>query len=249
MINQGIICSDIAKKLNISKSHVSYYFSKAKKKNLVKEILRDTFKSIQITQAGKNFLDQYDKNQLSVPICRAENIRFKAVITQMPTIPIDWKKIEVHNWVQYQSEIDSVKIKLNLGKVPTLEFLPSPLDGDDPLDLFIIMVYQCVSVQWDLYNKFGLRTDKLQLGSRGEWLVYDPIARAFCKRIGQVTYEGIAKVNASKPRKLGEFEFQDPRSLKDYLLMPHMLKNIERKVGRILDLQEQKNSVIRQYDN
>jgi hypothetical protein len=124
MINQGIICSDIAKKMNIPKSHVSYYISKAKKKNLVKETLRDTFKSIQVTQAGQNFLDQYDKNQLSVPICRAENIRFKAVVTQMPTVPVDWKKIEMHNWTQYASQIDSVKVRLNTGATPILELLP-----------------------------------------------------------------------------------------------------------------------------
>ena len=197
MINQGIICSDIAKNLNISKSHVSYYISKAKKKNLVKEILRDTFTSIQITQAGKNFLDQYDKNRLSLPICRAENIRFKAVITQMPTVPVDWKKIEMNNWTQYTSEIDGVKVKITMGATPMLELLPSPVEGNDPFDLLIINVYECVNVILDLGEKIGLKVGRLQLGSRGEWLVYDPIARAFCKHNGQVNYEGIAKVNAS----------------------------------------------------
>jgi hypothetical protein len=239
MINQGIICSDIAKNLKISKSHVSYYISKAKKKNLVKEILRDTFTSIQITQAGKNFLDQYDKNQLSLPICRAENIRFKAVVTQMPIVPVDWKKIEMNNWTQYTSQIDGVKVRINAGVIPMLELLPSPVEGDDPFDLLIINVYECVNVILDLHDKFGLKVGRLQLGSRGEWLVYDPIARAFCKHNGQVTYEGIAKVNASKPLNIGEFEFHDPRSLKDYLLMPQRLKNIEDMVERVRDLLEQ----------
>jgi predicted transcriptional regulator len=242
MISQGIICSDIAKKLNISKSLVSYYIKRAKEKNLVKEILRDTFKSIQITQAGKNFLDQYDKNQLSVPICRAENIRFKAVITQMPTVPVDWKRIEMHNWTQYSSQIDGIKVRLNIGATPILELLPSPIEGDNPYDLFTINVYECYNVLLDLYYKIGLKVGNFQLGSRCEWVVYDPIAKAFCKHNGQVTYEGIAKVNASKPLKIGEFEFHDPRALKDYLLMPYRLKNIEDRVGRILELLEQKNS-------
>jgi hypothetical protein len=35
--------------------------------------------------------------------------------------------------------------------------------------------------------------------SRGEWLVYDPVAESFCKNsgCGKVTYEGVGKVNAS----------------------------------------------------
>lgn len=240
MIDQGIICSDIAKKLNISKPHVSYYIRKAEKKNLVKEIFRDTFKSIQITQAGKNFLDQYDKNQISVPILRAENIQFRAVITQMPTVLVDWKKIEMHDWTQYSSQIDDVKVRINTGATPILELLPSPVEGDDPYGLFVIYVCECLNVLFDLRDKIGLKVGKLELGSRGEWLVHDPIAKAFCKQNGQVTYEGIAKVNASKPRNIGEFEFHDPRVLKDYLLMPYRLKNIEEQVRKILEQLEQK---------
>ena len=95
----------------------------------------------------------------------------------------------------------------------------------------------------DLHYKIGLKVGNLQLGSRGEWLIYDPIARAFCKHNGQVNYEGIAKVNASKPLKIGEFEFHDPRALHDYILMPQRLKNIEDKVGSILEILEQKESL------
>ena len=121
-----------------------------------------------------------------------------------------------------------------------MELLPSPVEGDNPYDLFIINVEECYKVLLDLYDKFGLKVSKLQLGSRGEWLVYDPIARAFCKHNGQVNYEGITKVNASKPLNLGEIEFHDPRSLEEYLLMPHRLKSIEDRLGRVLDLLEDK---------
>ena len=75
---------------------------------------------------------------------------------------------------------------------------------------------------------------RLSLSSRAEWLVYDPIAGPFCKHNGQVTYDGIGKVNASKPRNIGEFEFHDPRSLQGYLLMPKRMERMETLLEQIL---------------
>jgi hypothetical protein len=107
------------------------------------------FAILELTQAGKNFLDRYTKqnqNNTSIPICRLENIQFKVKIVQMPTIPVDWKRIEMHNWTQYTSNIDSVHVRLNNGAVPTIVLLPSPVEGDDPFQLYTVMVFACINV-------------------------------------------------------------------------------------------------------
>lgn len=227
LVEQDTIAADIARLLAIKKSHVSYYMSKARRLGFVSQVTRDSYAVLRLTQAGKNFLDLYTKNIPSIPVCRLENIQFKAEVLQMPTIPVDWKRIEMHNWVQYTSKIDSVHVRLNDGAIPTLIFLPSPVEGDDVFQLYTDLVFACDNVIWELYNKFGLRVGPLKLGSRGEWVVYDPIAKSFCGNIGQVTYPGIGKVNASPPRHAGEFEFYDPRALIDYLTMPKHIQNIE----------------------
>ncbi|MGI0023039.1 MAG: hypothetical protein ACRD9Q_09285 [Nitrososphaeraceae archaeon] len=227
MIKEGFIAVDIARALHMEKSHVTYYIKKAKKIGYVKEIMRDVFIALELTQSGKNFLDQYDKNNPSNPVCRLENLQLKAIITEMPTIPVDWKKIQMHNWVQYNSQIDTVKVRLNMGKLPTLELFPSPVDGENIYDLIIIVLYECINATLELYDKIGLKVGKPEICSKPEWLVYDPIARQFCKHNGQVTYHGIGKVNASKPRNIGEFEFHDPRALLEYMSMPQRLKNVE----------------------
>ena len=205
---------------------------------------RDGFAIIELTQAGKNLLDQYNKNNPTVPICRLENIQFKAKILQMPTIPVDWKKIEMHNWTQYISQIDSVHVRLNNGVVPTLILIPSPVEGDDHFQLYTVMVVACVNVILELHDKIGLRVGPLELGSRGEWLVYDPIANSFCKNTGQVTYDGIGKVNASPPRRIGEFEFHDPRALIDYLVMPKRIQNIEKMLEKFLSPESGRGPVL-----
>jgi hypothetical protein len=243
LVQVGLSAADISRTLNMNKSHVSYYVTKAKKLGYIKQIIRDTFAVLAITQPGKNFLDQYNNNDKILPICKAENIQFKAVVTRMPSIPVDWKKIEMRNWVQYTSEVDEVKVRINKGKIPTLELIPSSVEGDDPYDLFVILVSECYNVLNILHDRIGLSTGRLHLSSRGEWLVYDPVAKHFCKHNGQVTYEGIGKVNASRPRHVGEFEFHDPRMLTDYLTMPIRIKNIEDKLDFLIDKQNQKKYI------
>ena len=142
-------------------------------------------------------------------------------------VPVDWKKIQMHNWVQFNSQIDRVRVRINMGKNPTIEFLPSPVERDDPFELFVIMVFECVNVILELNDKMSLRVGPLQLGSRGEWLAYDPVAQAFCKANGQVNYKDIAKVNASKPNSIGEIEFFDPRALLAYVSMPSLVERTE----------------------
>jgi len=40
----------------------------------------------------------YENQMLyQTPICRAENIRFKAEIVKMPSSVVDWRKIEMNN--------------------------------------------------------------------------------------------------------------------------------------------------------
>lgn len=235
LVREGHIAAGISRILDMNKSHVSYYITKAKNLGYVEQTLRDAFALLTVTQCGKNLLDQYNKNNTANPICRLENIQFKAKVIRMPTIPVDWKKIQMHNWIQYNSQIDRVKVRLNIGKIPTLVLLPSPVDGDDPNKLLIMMVYECMNALQQLEDRIGLRVGKLEILSKPEWVVYDPVAKSLCKYNGQVNYEGIGKVNASKPKRVGEIEFHDPRNLIDYIDMPARVKQIETKLDFIID--------------
>lgn len=236
MISDGYTATEIAKALHASKSLVSYYIQKAKVIGYVTEGARDVFKPIMLTQAGQNFLDQSEHSEHSEPICRAENIIFKAEVLEMSKIPLDWTKIQMHNWVQYNSKVDSVHVKLNMGNKPTVELIPSPVDGHDPNQLFVTLVYDCISVITALRERFGIKLGRLQLSSRPEWVVYDPVAKNFSKYNGQVTINGLGKVNASKPRRIGEFEFSDPRTMADYMAMPRRLCKVEQSVEQILKI-------------
>lgn len=230
MINEGNRAAQIARALQVSKSHISYYIKRAKDLEYVNEIVRDTFKVLELTQAGKNFLAKYENSLLDHrPICRAENIRFKAEIISMPSIPVDWHKVEMNHWNQYNSEIDGIKLHVNFGNQPTIEFIPGAVEGDIPDSLLLKLLQDCTDVASNLEERLGMKIGRLELSSKGEWVVYDPVAKAYSKQFGQITIDGIGKVNASKPKRIGELEFYDPRTLADYMAMPGRLHNVEEK--------------------
>jgi DNA-binding MarR family transcriptional regulator len=234
MIRDGFIAAEIAITLNQSKSLISYYIHKAEKFGYVKESIRDSFKVIELTQAGKNFLAQYEnQDALHKPICRLENVRFKAPVIKMPAIPTDWEKVQMNNWIQYGSEVDNIRVHLNIGTKPSIEFIPSPVDGEDPYKLHAMVLYDCTQVAKKLEEALGMQIGRLELSSKTEFVYYDPIAKAFCKHNGQLTVDSIGKINASKPRSIGEFEFHDPKALAAYMAMPARLYNIENQMDSL----------------
>ena len=247
MIEKGLTASQIAKKLNRGKQLISYHIIKLKKFGYVKEKTRDVYKLLEITQAGKNFLDQYVtiNSNNNLPICRLENIRFKASVSKMPTPEsLDWRKIEMNNWAQYNAQVDNVKVRLNNGKSPTVEFIPSPIDGDDPYSLRDTAFYECIKAAEKLKETLQIEIDIPQQSSLPEYVVYNPVAKEFSKHLGQVKVENIGRVNASKPRRIGEFEFSDPRTAAVFMDLPRRVDDLHQKVENLsafLEIKEPKN--------
>jgi predicted transcriptional regulator len=248
MINEGCIPSDIAKRLDIKKSHVSYYIGRATDLDYVKEICSGTFKKYELTQPGKNFLAMYQQEQKQQQhqsearqrsICRAENVRFKAPVHKMPSMPIDWHKVELNNWNQYTTEVDGVKVKLNHGNNPTIEFIPAAIDGSDPLDLYFRLFSDCNEVAKHLEQIFDMQIGRLQLSSKGEWVVPNPVAKAITNKTGRVTVDGVGMINASLPKRYGEFEYYDPRDAAEFLEMPRRLARVEQDIKEVLKLTKQ----------
>jgi hypothetical protein len=162
-----------------------------------------------------------------------------------PAESLDWKRTQMNNWAQYGSKVDNIHLHLNDGKNPTIEFIPSAVDGDDPYKLLAIVLYDCTKAAEKIEDTLGFVIGRLELSSRAEFLVYDPVAKIFSKYLGQVTIDGIGKVNASSPIRIGEFEFHDPRACADYMSMPRRLRNMEQQQLNIQDELNKINDILR----
>jgi hypothetical protein len=117
----------------------------------------------------------------------------------MPSIPVDWHKVEMHNWNQYMTEVDGIKVKFNDGKDPTIEFLPAAIDGNDPLNLYIKLFSDCNEAAKHFEETLDMQIGRLELSSKGEWVIYNPLAKGITNKMGRVTVDGVGKINASLP--------------------------------------------------
>lgn len=229
MINENETLTEIARTLHMSRPHVSYYVRKAKENGYLKESLCDRIKIIELTQLGTNFLDQYSKTKNApLTICRTENVRLIAPVHRPPTRTPDWSRVEVNNWAQYRGAVDDIRVHYNDSKNPSIEFLPSPIDGDDPWQLCGRLYHECSEAAEKLEQLLDMGIGGLRFESGVEWVIYDPIAKAVCKHNGQVTSDGLWKINASKPRRRGEVEYFDPRRAAEYFAMPGRLTRLEK---------------------
>ena len=236
----------------MEKSHVSYYIGKAKRAGFVKEVLRDRIKILELTQVGKNFLDQYKyKNQVQQPIFKhataamlsCRKYLLQSMCVQLPSKPLDWNKVTMNNWKQYNSIVDNIRVHLNDGKSPSIEFIPSPIDGENPWELFGILYNDCNEVARKLEQLLDMEIGRLELEPGAEWVVYDPLAKLISRYNGQITLDGFGKINASKPFRRGEIEFFDPRFAADYISMPKRISNIEKLLEDFLKGNKEDNEV------
>jgi hypothetical protein len=134
----------------------------------------------------------------------------------------------MNNWSQYNSVLDDIKVHLNNGKMPTIEFIPSPINGSSPWELFGILYNDCNEVARKLEQTLEMEIGRLEIEPGAEWVVYDPVASIISKQNGQVTVDQLGKINASKPLRRGELEYFDPRFAAEYLAMPRRISNIEK---------------------
>jgi hypothetical protein len=119
-----------------------------------------------------------------------------------------------------------------LGKAPTIEFLPSPIDGDSPWQLYGLLLNECNEAARKLEQTLGIEICRLDIETGAEWVVYDPIAKLICEYHGPITVDGLAKINASKPSHRGEIEYITISSVRVCMKKLHNGSFIHRQIMR-----------------
>lgn len=62
--------------------------------------------------------------------------------------------------------------------------------------LCIALFSDCDEVAKNFAQIFDMQIGRLELSSKGEWVVYNPLAKAITNMIGRIRVEGIGMINA-----------------------------------------------------
>jgi len=186
MIKNVKTTPEICNTLGISKQRLSYYTSKLTNVGYIKLVTRDVFSIWKVTEGGQTFLDKYHNNNKynNKSIGRVEHIRFKAAVISLPEpIPTNWKKVDMNNWTEYWFELNDVKIKLNCGQSPTVEFIMPPMDDyeGNPHAIYCSLQTNCLQVVQQIQTIYNMSIGSIELSSKAEWVVYDPVSKALSK--------------------------------------------------------------------
>jgi DNA-binding MarR family transcriptional regulator len=232
LIGKGVYKEKIARVLGVTPQLVGYHVDRAIESGLVRKGVKSTVQLLELTDEGKKFVDRYEKGRDLVLSSRylMENIQLAADIIHRPTKEIDLKKVEMHNWSQYQGRVRDVFVTINEGKTPKVVFTLSKIYGDSMIDLFIGAIYEYQKVALEMYERFGMKLGYPRIVSRPEFVAFDAVAGEACKEIGQLRVPGVGKINASRPGARGELEYDSLDDLVAYMLMPRKVEEIGRQL-------------------
>ncbi len=236
LIGEGMYQEQIALKLDLDPQRVHYYVRRAIEMGWVRESARSTVRILELTQEGKKVLDQWERGHYPMaPTNRylLENLQLAAEIIEGPTKPVNWKRVQMTNWVQYRGKVDKISVTINEGKTKKVVFTLTNLPGDRLLDMLLSAIHEYHKAAFRMFELFGIRLGHPEQASRPEYVAYDPLARQVCKDIGQVTIPGVAKINASRPLSRGEMEYHDLEDLASYALMPRRLQHVKRRLDEL----------------
>jgi hypothetical protein len=141
-----------------------------------------------------------------------------------------------------RSHTGNLLVRVSNGKDPSIEFIPSPINGSNPWELFGILFNDCTEVARKLEQRLGMEIGRLEIEHGAEWVVYDPIASIISKQNGQITVDQLGKINASKPLRKGELEYFDPGFAAEYLTMPRRISNIEKLLEEFVKKEKEKEN-------
>lgn len=233
MLDDGYYLSQIAKLTGESKSHIFYYIKSLEDAGYIKqneriELVkpgeytkksRGVIKLYHLTQAGSNFLERMESNDV-VRCLRLHNIYWKYLIIEQPEIDINWKRVEMNNWEQLVGS----ELGLSVRKNPkSIEVITKAIDGHNPYELLFRSRDEADRLANHLEAKFRMLLGRPTLSRRPHFAIWDPVANVVVKNFQFST--DIAKIDESKG--FGEIDWLDPYSVDKYLRMPDKIDRIE----------------------
>jgi len=103
-ISQGMYPSQIARQLNMSKSHVNYFLKRLERCGYIKREFRTNFVCYSLTEKGNELLKNIRSSKFSLPV-REKHVRTHTLTIKFPILKDNPEakfdsKVEINNWIK-----------------------------------------------------------------------------------------------------------------------------------------------------
>jgi len=219
LLADGNYPSKVARILGISKQLMHYYCKMLLSKGyLSKSKGYPTFYTT--TQTGKNFIGECERG-FKGKTFRLHNIAIKYAIIVDAKAPADWNRVQLRNWGKEIGSLLGITVEKTTKNVI---IYPDVVEGEDPYQLLFYAKDESDRVAGLLEDRLKMKLGRGELVRKPHFAIKDPIISEFSKNM-ELTTDG-AKVDESEG--LGEIDYLDVETAKDYVTMPSRIKNIEK---------------------
>jgi len=242
LIGKGEVASSVADVLNCEKSTVSYHVKRFVKCDLLRLVVCDRIKVYELTPLGSKVPAGSEREFEEMVVL--EDYPFKFSIVEPERFPIDWKKMgEPRNWVKKGVKIGRITVEKHGDKSVVIH--TGRIKGFDVNALLVEAGLVVSQVKGVLEYDFGLiLSDSGFPVGKPVVRFYDEVAKELNK-YGAVSVEGVGSVDHSPPERVPHSEYRGVENVRDYILMPRRLANIE---SRIESLENNLNALSKSFD-
>lgn len=225
-------CKDMCDIVNIDKQLLNYYLKKLKQDDFVRTIFHGSY---QITESGKNFLEQL-VNKQNKKMIRLENMRYKYPIysdVNKLLESLSWKKSSLNNLDVYYVKFNEYSLRMFVGKNISIEITCKHWHGTDMHQIMWESRDDIEKTMNEFSDKFDVKLGKCESSMRPDFAIPSKMSESILKSCGLSQLKSDSTVlNKSKDRGY-DYETHDIESAQLVLELPYMIEKMSKEIQEI----------------
>jgi len=225
-------CKDMCNVVKTDKQLLNYYLKKLETEDFVRKIFHGSY---QITESGKNFLEQLEKKH-SKQMIRLENMRYKYPIYSdihelLESLP--WKKSSIKHVDIFYVKFNEYSIRMFVAKNTSIEITCKHWHGSDIYQIMWQARDDIEKIMYEFCDKFNVKLGKCEPSMRPDFAIPSKISESILKSCGLSQLQSDSAVlNKSKDRGY-DYETHDIESAQLVLELPYMIQQMSKEIQEI----------------
>ncbi len=222
-------CKDMCNIVNIEKQLLNYHLKKLDEDGFVRKVFHGSY---EITESGKNFLGQLEKNHKK-KLIRLENMRYKyPIYSDVNELleSLSWKKTSMNNLDVYYVQFKGYSLRMFVGKNTSIEITCKHWYGTDIHQIMWESRDDIKKIMNEFCDKFDVKLGRSETSMRPDIAIPSKIAESILKSYGLSQLKSDSAVLNKSDGRDYDWETHDIDSAKLVLELPFMIEKMSKQM-------------------